>query len=394
METCDVLIVGGGPAGSTCAQALTQAGLDVVVLDKALFPRDKTCAGWITPAVVDALALPVDEYRDSGRVFQPITAFRTSRLGGREVHTRFDRAVSYGIRRCELDHFLLQRSGARVRAGEALRSLRRERERWVVNETIAAPIVVGAGGHFCPVARQLRAASLSSAVKSPADDESVVAAQEIEVPLTPAQAAACRVDGETPELYLCEDLAGYGWCFRKGPVLNVGLGRQDTHHLSRHVRELVERLIAMHRIPSDLPWKWKGHAYLLRGVSRRPVVGDGVLLIGDAAGLAYARSGEGIRPAVESGLLAAETILEARGRWQTADLEPYRQRLRARFGDDAATMTAGVTVPARAAAAMAGLLLANAWFTRNVFLRRWFLRADEPQLPLRMPPLQSKMSVP
>src|SRR5688572_15201296 len=159
-EVCDVVIVGGGPAGSTCARALTRAGLDVVILDKAVFPRDKTCAGWITPAVVDAVELPMDEYRD-GRVCQPISAFRTSRIGsGRLVSTRFDRTVSYGIRRCEFDHFLLQRCGARVRGGEALTSLRRDSPdgggagrfgRWIVNESILTPLVIGAGGHFCPV---------------------------------------------------------------------------------------------------------------------------------------------------------------------------------------------------------------------------------------------------
>ncbi len=56
-RTCDVLIVGGGPAGATCARQLTRAGLDVLVMDKQHFPRDKVCAGWITPAVVAAPAI-------------------------------------------------------------------------------------------------------------------------------------------------------------------------------------------------------------------------------------------------------------------------------------------------------------------------------------------------
>ena len=50
--TCDALIVGGGPAGSSCARQLRRAGLDVLIMDKQEFPRDKVCAGWITPAVV------------------------------------------------------------------------------------------------------------------------------------------------------------------------------------------------------------------------------------------------------------------------------------------------------------------------------------------------------
>ena len=52
MNGCDVLIVGGGPAGSSAAWQLSRHGLDVVVMDKAEFPRDKVCAGWITPAVI------------------------------------------------------------------------------------------------------------------------------------------------------------------------------------------------------------------------------------------------------------------------------------------------------------------------------------------------------
>jgi geranylgeranyl reductase family protein len=406
-DTCDVLIVGGGPAGSTCARALVRAGLDVVVLDKATFPRDKTCAGWITPAVVDTLQLPLHEYR-KGRVLQPITAFRTSRLGGREVHTRFDETVSYGIRRCEFDDFLLQRSGARLRLGEPLKSLRGDYHRngrvWIANNAIAPRLIVGAGGHFCPVAQQIGGASHG--------DEPIVAAQEIEVHLTPEQAAACKVAGDTPELFLCQDLAGYGWVFRKGPVLNVGLGRQDRHHLASHVHDFYERLVQAGRIPANLPWRWKGHAYLLRDSSPRRVVDDGVLLIGDAAGLAYAKSGEGIRPAIESGLLAAQTILEARGSYTRADLEPYRTRLTARFGaadravafgadglpgavdgsdtSGASGANGGTSANGTSRAngagasishAIAGALLANRWFTRHVFLRRWFLRAHEPALP-------------
>ncbi len=51
MQNCEVLIVGGGPAGSSCAARLIQAGVDVLVIDRKTFPRDKTCAGWVTPQV-------------------------------------------------------------------------------------------------------------------------------------------------------------------------------------------------------------------------------------------------------------------------------------------------------------------------------------------------------
>ena len=62
MLTTDVIIVGGGPAGSTCAWKLRDAGLDVVVVDKAAFPRDKVCAGWLTRQVVSELELDPGDY--------------------------------------------------------------------------------------------------------------------------------------------------------------------------------------------------------------------------------------------------------------------------------------------------------------------------------------------
>ena len=75
MERCDVLIVGGGPAGSSAAWALRDAGLDVVVLDRREFPRDKTCAGWVTPQVVESLELDLADYARGGRTLQPLHGF-------------------------------------------------------------------------------------------------------------------------------------------------------------------------------------------------------------------------------------------------------------------------------------------------------------------------------
>src|SRR5690606_3711297 len=74
MEHCDVLIVGGGPGGSSCAWRLRQLDCDVVVLDRRVFPRHKVCAGWITPQALESLSVDVEEY-GAWRVLQPITGF-------------------------------------------------------------------------------------------------------------------------------------------------------------------------------------------------------------------------------------------------------------------------------------------------------------------------------
>lgn len=93
---------------------------------------------------------------------------------------------------------------------------------------------------------------------------------------------------------------GYGWVFRKGDYLNVGLGHEDKNKLSGHAKNICYYLITQGKILDDITAKYNGHAYLLYNHAVREVTTDNVLLIGNAAGLAYPQSGEGIRPAVES----------------------------------------------------------------------------------------------
>jgi len=375
VDSCDVLIVGGGPAGSSCAWRLRDSGLDVRVLDRRKFPRDKVCGGWITPAVLEELCIAPSDYA-RGRVLQPITGFRTSRMGDPEVETRYGEAVSYGIRRSEFDHYLLARSGARRIEGEPLTQLERRGDWWIANDRLRAQVVVGAGGHFCPVARHL-GARLGS--------EPIVAAQELEIGLDSGQARACSVRAEVPALYFCADLKGYGWCFRKEEVLNVGFGRLDARGLARHVEPFLAWLKQAGKIPRDFPEALRGHAYLLYGWAERRISGDGALLVGDAAGLAYPRSGEGIRPAVESGLLAGALIAASGGRLTRESCRRYRELLEGRFGaarKDFASALAS-RVPPGLVAALGRRLLGTRWFARRVVLDRWFLHRREPALALQ-----------
>ena len=369
VRSCDVLIVGGGPAGSTCARELVRAGLDVVVMDKHAFPRDKVCAGWITPPVVQALHLDCADYAH-GRVMQAIHGFRTGMIEAEtEVETRYDEPASFGIRRCEFDHYLLQRSQARMRLGEPLKTMARDGGAWLVNGEIRTPLVVGAGGHFCPVARKFGS--------QPGPAEAVVAAQEIEFPLPPRERSAYRVDDEIVQFYFCADLKGYGWCFAKGGYLNIGLGREDPHQLPEHVVGFCRWLRRRGVIPGNLPGKFNGHAYLLYSESRRPPTNDGALLIGDAAGLAYPRSGEGIRPAVESGLMAAAAIIEAAGDYRQDRLARYASRLTARFGKRIPAEDSGSWLPQAIRRPLAASLMATRWFVRHIVVDRWFLHAQQ-----------------
>jgi flavin-dependent dehydrogenase len=360
MDRCDVLIVGGGPAGSSCAWRLVKAGLDVVVVDKANFPRDKVCAGWITPAVVRALDLDLEDYRRH-RTLQPFTAFRTGPFNSDLRTTDFGAVISYGIRRCEFDEYLLARSRARLLTGRTVPDLQQDAEGWIAGD-LHASVVVGAGGHFCPIARRLNGRD---------QQEGVVVAQEIEFRLDEETAAACPVQRKCPELFFWSDLQGYGWCVRKGDYLNVGAGRLSASGFPASVREFVALLEARGRARA-VPSKWKGHAYLLDCTSTRRVYGDRMLLVGDAAGLALAPSGEGILAAVESGLMAADAIIGARPGYSDDDLAAYADRIEKRFGPRGKTGAFG-SLPGWAKDAAARVLFGSAWLTRRFLLEDAFL---------------------
>jgi flavin-dependent dehydrogenase len=372
MDQCDALIVGAGPAGSTCAWALGNAGLDVILLESQKFPRNKPCAGWITPPVLQLLQVDLTDYA-RGRVLQPISGFRVGLIGDAGREFEYGRVVSYSIRRCEFDEFLARRSGARLLEETPMTHLRRVGHEWVVNESIRTPLVIGAGGHFCPVARMLGAKVA---------EEVVVTAQEAEFELDDLQRAQIAVRGEVPELFFSADLSGYGWCVRKQNFLNVGFGHLNKSHLHSCVSEFLRFLKDSKRLPFQLPGKLRGHAYLLAGQRRERLTGDGVLLIGDAAGVAYSPSGEGIRPAVESGLLAARTIVKANGRYSREQLEGYRTHLTTYFGGrrNLWTTSSGAGFSRYAFRKVSRHLLAWGWFARSVILDRWFLHAHEPAL--------------
>lgn len=371
MDSCDVLIVGGGPAGSSCAWGLRDSGLDILVIDRSAFPRNKLCGGWITPLVLDALEIDPADYAP-GRVLQPISGFRMSCIEEPQVDVSYGRTISYGILRSEFDEYLLRRCEARIREGVPFDSIERARDGWIVNGEIKARLVVGAGGHFCPVSR-----FLGNRASAPS-----VVAREIEFEMPAAQAASCSIAGELPELYFCRDMRGYGWVFRKRNILTVGIGRTENRGLSQQCDEFLRFLKRSRDV--EVPGKGiLGHAYWLFGHSERTILDDSILLIGDAAGLAYPESGEGIRPAIESGLIAAHCILAAEGDYSASRLELYRELLTARLERKQSGLESlAQHIPQSLREICARALLKNRSFCRKIVMDRWFLRVDERPLAL------------
>jgi flavin-dependent dehydrogenase len=229
----------------------------------------------------------------------------------------------------------------------------------VVNGDLSARVVVGAGGHFCPVARRLR---------DEADVARPVVAKEAEFRV----GRGSNVDADVPELFFCRDLEGYAWCVRKGEYLNIGIGRRESADFNAHVRDFIEFLRRHGKAVAAADVRWCGHAYLASGTGPRPLIADGMLVVGDAAGLAYPESGEGIKPAVESGRIAAETLTAAGGQVGREALQSYESAMR--------RLHPSVRRPpgwlAGAVTALGRRLLTSRLFTRHVVIDRWFLRSS------------------
>jgi geranylgeranyl reductase family protein len=363
MESYEVLIVGAGPAGSTCARLLAKGGLSVLLLDKDNFPRDKPCAGWITPAVLETLGIDPLRYRQ-GRLLQEIREFRTGIMYGKELVTDYGTTVSYGIRRSEFDHYLLLRSAARSMLGEAVTSLEQSADGWLVNGNIRARLLIGAGGHNCPVARVLGAMP---------GKEAAIVAMVAEFEMGEEQKATSPLHAGYTSLSFTSDFKGYGWLLRKGAFLNIGMGSLDKTALRRRTADFCAHYKRLGILIGDPSEHFKGHSYLsyLKQGGRR-IVGDRALLIGDAAGLSFPESGEGILPAVESAFIAAQTVLCAWGEYRRENLEPYSTAVAARFASTAAG-SGVLTLPADIKQMGARMLLSSGCLTRRLVLDHCFL---------------------
>ncbi|WP_232303858.1 geranylgeranyl reductase family protein [Pseudofrankia sp. DC12] len=351
----DVIVVGAGPAGSAAAYHLANAGLDVLLLEKATFPRDKVCGDGLTPRAVACLVkMGIETGQDAGWA-------RNKGLrivgGGLRLELPWPELASfpdYGLvrPRADFDELLAraaEKAGARLREDTTVSGpVRDERTGRVVGVTARsgddrepvtyrAPVVVAADGNSARLAlsmdiRRRDDRPLGVAVRryyrSPRTHDDYL---ESHLELWEGKPNASRL------------LPGYGWIFGMGDgTSNVGLGILNTTPAfgNTDYRDLLRRWL------SALPPEWgytednatgpvRGSA-LPMGFNRTPHYADGVLLVGDAAGMVNPFNGEGIAYAMESGELAAEVVAQALARPAGAGREKallqYPEAVRARYG--------------------------------------------------------------
>ena len=351
-SSADVVVVGAGPAGSSAAYWLASAGLDVAVLEKAAFPREKVCGDGLTPRGVRALEdMGVDTSPAAGWVRHK--GLRVH--GGGQVvevdwpHLEHWPAYSLVRRRSELDALLAghaQTAGARLRTGVTVTDPLLDEAGRVVGVhaqtgpdkqpgTWRARLVVSAEGLSGRLAKSLGLVRREDRPLGIAVRRYVRTRRTVDDYLDIS--FDLSADGPTRA-----SMPGYGWVFGMGDgTANVGFGLLDTRRGDggdhREVlRQWLDTFPAEDHLDEEHAVTPLRGAGLPMALHRRPAYSRGLLLAGDSAGTVNPFNGEGISYAMETGRMAAETAVDAlaraEGPQREAALRRYPDRLREASG--------------------------------------------------------------
>ena len=341
----DVVVVGGGPAGSVMAWSLARRGVRVAVVERATFPREKVCGDFVEPAGLRILAAMQCRgiLDDPARL--PIT--RTRVFVGSRVAYRGDIPYyegkyglpphGYIVPRHELDAHLLDRAqvaSATVYEGCAATEIRRESGFVRVgvrngnrHHTLSARLVVGADGAESTVARSVGLART--------DRRYIAISQR-------AYVEGVSLSGGEAAIWFDDDLfPGYGWMFpmsRGRANVGVGILSESCHRHDLSVPKLfgafIEKLRVRHAGCGQIRVVGRplgGVVKTYGGIGRNHF--DGGVLIGDAGSFVDPMTGEGITPGMESALIASSTVAAAleRGRFDAAFLSRFERDFRRYF---------------------------------------------------------------
>lgn len=339
-DAADVIVVGAGPAGSTAAYHLAQAGLDVLLLEKTSFPREKVCGDGLTPrAVKELVAMGIDVSEEAGwlrnKGLRIISGSQRLELDWPQLAAYPD----YGLvrKRDDFDEQLArqaEKAGARLHercnVGAPVRDERTGRITGVTARlgeekrpvTFRAPVVLAADGN---------SSRLSLAMGRHRDEHRPMGVAVRTYFTTP------RHEDDYLESWLelwdrrgGQDrlLPGYGWVFGMGDgTSNVGLGVLNSSPAFRDLdwREVLRSWCAS--MPKEWGFTPENMTGPIRGAAlpmafnRKPHYARGLMLVGDSGGLVNPFNGEGIAYAMESGRIAAEVIGQALPRQSPAQRE-------------------------------------------------------------------------
>lgn len=378
----EVAVIGGGPAGSAAATVLARAGREVVLFDKATFPRDKCCGDGLTALALRELEALGLEPTSIGS-WNPVDRFVVRSPSGTEhLYSLPTGAGHHAVvaRRAELDAALIgiaDRAGAVVRQGDALQSA-------VVGDDglnltlsasgeVTARHVVGADGMWSPLRRALGLSTEGyrgewHAFRQYFRDVGPRAANELVIWFEPD-----LLPGYAWSFPLADRTANVGFGIRRGGHLAIGDMKQVWSDLLD--RPHVKEFLGADAHPEEPHKAWPIPAR----VGRAPLVGPHTMFVGDAAAVTDPMTGEGIGQALMTGRLAAEAIIAG-----GSPTSAYEQRARAELVAD--DRMARLLIPMLARRRVADLTLritaSSAWTRRN--FARWMFE-DYPRAMIATP---------
>lgn len=334
MTDVDVAIVGAGPAGSAAASVLARNGYAVALIDKKDFPREKLCGDFINPNNLTLFRELGVEQEIIATPHRRLTGFRITAISGAEAEVAFSKrsdgeTFGLAIRRALLDHILLERArrlGAVVRTGCRIEKLVRDDRGWHLEtaggESWRARFLIGADGRNSWAATQIgadataldgRAVGFQLRLKEKFNGsaDSAPNRKAIEIHLFPGGYAGVADTGDgTTTVGLAIDKRALPRAHMKDFLVNARLGQNPF------LKQILRR--------SDVGALRSVYPVYFR---RRRSFTDAALLVGDAARVTEPISGEGVYFAIQSGMLAAETLDRAlkRGDSSAKFLQSYER---------------------------------------------------------------------
>jgi geranylgeranyl reductase family protein len=307
----DLIVVGAGPAGSSCARRAAELGLSTLVLEKAAFPRPKPCASGLSARALARVGAEVEPI-----LHDRVDTIRIELGAGTRIRWCGTGCVLATTTRRELDPLLArlaETAGARLQFGRRVSSVVPEEDAVTVTagtDRLRARFVVGADGPWSIVRRSIGLKA------PPAGGAIYVRAFPRDPGLLSPFARSITFDARAAR-------GGYGWIFPKRDHLNVGVYRRAP--LSGDLAGALRHFLSRKSLDA---WRLEGpYAFPIPTAVRPDGLGRArVVLAGDAAGLADPITGEGISHAIASGRVAAEAVA---GAASTGDVgaEAYRHRI-------------------------------------------------------------------
>jgi len=327
----DVIIVGSGPAGSMSAYTAAKNGLEVLLLDQQAFPRDKACGGAIGVKALQALSeqdilLPTSNRIASLHVISP-SLKHEARYG--------DGKMAYLVSRKDFDNHLREKAihaGAEFRQEKVLQAKYVSGGVKVITEkaTHTGAIIIIANGVYSKLPAMF-------GFKRMYNQTSTALTLNSETPVSNGLLDEHFSEKRAISLFFGPVARGYGWVFPKNGALNIGIGctiKYLTHARAAFARfvKLVKKFFELKQLEVAPP---RGHLIPF-SAPRKRTYADRVLIVGDAAWMVSALSGEGICYGLLSGKMAAETAVQALADNDVTSksLKEYQRRWVTAFGHD------------------------------------------------------------